>query len=318
MNAAKVNNAGMNSIVTNATNKISNVTGSFVNSGTNAMKNIAGIMPSNMNSMVTNAANSFVNSSTNAMKNIAGPINQSIKNIPSGGPSMSLIIGIAIIIILIAFITMFNRQITGTLHTVIAKIRMWLGFTGMEVQEIVKEAGQDLQNVVPDIEQAITVNKFLPGKKQVFNVSENHYTYSDAEPLCRAFGAELATYEQVKKAWADGADWCNYGWVKGQGAVYPTQQASWDKLQTGTDDERLQCGMPGVNGGYFDNPQLRFGVNCYGDKPGESEHDIKRTLQGTNEPLTPEANAQLKRQLKYRSEMGEIGVLPFKPGSWTE
>ena len=62
-----------------------------------------------------------------------------------------------------------------------------------------------------------------------------------------AFGAELATYDQVRDAWKSGADWCNYGWVKGQAAVYPTQQETYDKLQTGAEDQRMACGMPGVN-----------------------------------------------------------------------
>ena len=34
-----------------------------------------------------------------------------------------------------------------------------------------------------------------------------------------AFDAELASYDQVKDAWQKGADWCNYGWVKGQAAA---------------------------------------------------------------------------------------------------
>ena len=30
---------------------------------------------------------------------------------------------------------------------------------------------------------------------------------------------------------------------------------------------KFNCGKPGINGGYFDNPKLRFGINCYGIKP---------------------------------------------------
>ena len=26
------------------------------------------------------------------------------------------------------------------------------------------------------------------------------------------------------------------------------------------------CGRPGINGGYFDNPNLKLGVNCWGVK----------------------------------------------------
>ena len=27
------------------------------------------------------------------------------------------------------------------------------------------------------------------------------------------------------------------------------------------------CGRPGINGGYIDNHNVKFGINCYGHKP---------------------------------------------------
>jgi len=71
-----------------------------------------------------------------------------------------------------------------------------------------------------------------PGK-QVFNVSRNVYTYHDAAAVCAALDSELATYDQVQSAYKQGADWCNYGWVQGQMAVYPTQKETYEKLQKG-------------------------------------------------------------------------------------
>jgi len=59
-------------------------------------------------------------------------------------------------------------------------------------------------------------NSLMPPRGEVFNVSRNIYTYEDALPVCKALGAELATFEQVQEAHKQGADWCNYGWVKGQ------------------------------------------------------------------------------------------------------
>ena len=48
-------------------------------------------------------------------------------------------------------------------------------------------------------ESQSVVSKILPATgKEVFSVSANKITYNDAEPLCKALGAELATYEQVK------------------------------------------------------------------------------------------------------------------------
>ena len=160
------------------------------------------------------------------------------------------------------------------------------------------------------------INKILPGMNEVFNVSSNKYTYGDAEPLCRALGAELATYDQVKQSFENGADWCNYGWTKGQLALYPTQEGTWEKLQMGPESQRTVCGRPGVNGGFFDNPELRFGVNCYGKKPGQSKHDANKVASGDNMPVAPAAIDYEKKVAHYKSEADTIGILPFNSETW--
>jgi hypothetical protein len=153
-----------------------------------------------------------------------------------------------------------------------------------------------------------------PPGSEVFNVSSNKYSYYDAEPLCKALGAELATYDQVKEAWSKGADWCNYGWVKGQMAVYPTSQDTFAKAQLGPEEERGSCGQPGVNGGYFDNPELRYGVNCYGQKPAESSHTVADLSRTT--PKSPEAVAFDKKVAKFKQEADTVGILPFNNTRW--
>ena len=40
---------------------------------------------------------------------------------------------------------------------------------------------------------------------------DNYYDYENAKALCKAYGAELATYDQIEKAYNSGAEWCNYG-----------------------------------------------------------------------------------------------------------
>jgi hypothetical protein len=161
------------------------------------------------------------------------------------------------------------------------------------------------------------IDKILPsGSKEVFNVSSNEFTYYDAEPLCMALGAELATYDQVKQAWSKGADWCNYGWVKGQVAVYPTQKETWDKLQNGPEDEKYACGQPGVNGGAFDNPEMRFGVNCYGVKPPQSASDERILMEKGSIPKTP-ATLKVDQQIKkFKENADTFGVLPFNNNEW--
>ena len=172
-----------------------------------------------------------------------------------------------------------------------------------------------VQEPPSDAQVGSVIEKVLPtGAQQVFNVSSNKYTYYDAEPLCKALGAELATYDQVKEAWSKGADWCNYGWVKGQMAVYPTSQETYDKAQSGPEEERTQCGVAGVNGGYFDNPELRYGVTCYGKKPANNvanSADIAR-----NTPTSPEALAYDKKVAEFKQQASTMAILPKNSHSW--
>jgi magnesium-transporting ATPase (P-type) len=37
-------------------------------------------------------------------------------------------------------------------------------------------------------------------KKQVFNIPGNYYNYENAKALCQAYGAKLATYNQIEKS----------------------------------------------------------------------------------------------------------------------
>ena len=170
-------------------------------------------------------------------------------------------------------------------------------------------------NVEPEMTPASSVEAILPGKKEVFNVSSNRYAYGDAEPLCRALGAQLATYDQVKEAYNRGGDWCNYGWTKGQLALYPTQKETYDKLQLGPEGQRQACGKVGLNGGYFDNPELRFGVNCYGMKPSQSKHDAADQSKGI--PISSDALDFDKKVSQYKADADNIGILPFRTGAWS-
>jgi hypothetical protein len=278
--------------------------GSFIAAPINNMKNTA-------NNMANSVKNVF-NNVTPA--DIAEPINDSVQAaINNSTPliSVPVIVTLGILIVLFIIVVIFREQIAAGLELAWEKIKDLLGLSKPAVQPPPPQFVPEAQF----FEQG-AVEKVLPGKKEVFNVSQNKYNYTDAEPLCKAFGAELASYDQVKDAWQKGADWCNYGWVKGQAAIYPTQQSTFDKLQAGPEDQRMACGVPGVNGGYFDNPEMRFGVNCYGVKPSENEADA-RAIMAQNGDLTPEALEFDRKVLNYKSHMGEIPVNPFKPGTWT-
>ena len=49
--------------------------------------------------------------------------------------------------------------------------------------------------------------------------------------MCNAHDGELASYEQIEKAYNDGAEWCSYGWSKDVMALYPTQKSTYNKLK---------------------------------------------------------------------------------------
>ena len=153
-------------------------------------------------------------------------------------------------------------------------------------------------------------------KKQVFNIPGNYYNYTNAKALCQAYGANLATYQQVEDAYKNSGEWCNYGWSDGQMALFPTQQKTFDNLQKIKGHEN-DCGRPGVNGGYMANPQLRFGVNCYGNKPkitGEEEELMQYT---TPYPETAEDIAFQKQVEFWKNKIDEILVSPFNYNTWS-
>ncbi len=110
--------------------------------------------------------------------------------------------------------------------------------------------------------------------EEVFHIPGNKYTYTEADGLCKAFGARLANYDEIENAYSKGGEWCSYGWSEGQMAYFPTQKDTFNQLQK-YPEQKNNCGRPGVNGGYMANPYIKFGVNCYGMKPEMKNGDEK-------------------------------------------
>jgi len=145
---------------------------------------------------------------------------------------------------------------------------------------------------------------------EVFHVDDSQFTYADAPAVCAAYGAELATLEQIIEAYNSGAEWCSYGWSAGGFALYPTQKGTWQALQAEPDTvKRTACGRPGVNGGYFD-PNTKFGVNCYGFKP-KGKAELPLPPPGTD-------NASFRRAVaKFRSMLASFNMTPFSRNEWS-
>jgi hypothetical protein len=238
-----------------------------------------------------------------------------------------------IAVVFLAVFAIFSKQIRQGYGAATLYIRQVMGLETRPdvISEIVPAEGTIKEVTVPPVapqEAPLSmepspseriVEKILPvlGGNEVFNVAQNKFTFYDAEPLCKALGAELATYEQVKDAWSKGADWCNYGWVKGQMAVYPTQKDTYEKLQGGPPDEKNACGTVGINGGFFDNPELRYGVNCYGPKPPQTAHDEKMLMEQGKIARSPDTLKVDKLIAEYKSQADSLFVKPFNDGKWS-
>ena len=169
-------------------------------------------------------------------------------------------------------------------------------------------------NTVDASNHAVVVN-------EVFNVSKNVYTYDDSHAVCSAMGARLATYDEVEKSYQDGGEWCNYGWSENQMILFPTQKKTWDKLQK-VDGHHNDCGRPGINGGYIENPNVRFGVNCFGKKPVATADDLTRlkavSADAEFDSLTRDPIDEAK--IKYWKDHSDtfLQVNSFNRSKWSE
>jgi hypothetical protein len=180
----------------------------------------------------------------------------------------------------------------------------------------------DLFTTKPKIDIVVDQGNYEPApvpvikfKKQVFNIPGNYYTYDNAKAICTAYGSDLATYEQIETAYKKGGEWCNYGWSDGQMALFPTQQKTFDQLQT-IEGHEHDCGRPGINGGYIANPDVRFGVNCYGHKPRITEQEEDLMKNSTPYPQTTEDIVFQKRVDFWKEHVENILVSPFNYKTW--
>lgn len=339
-----VSNFATSTVPSTATSAINSAIGAINSAATTTLGTMSNAVPSSLLPFSTNATTGAKNNKNNSNLGIFGSLNHNSnklnatnansngngKNATNASSSLSgmsfpFIIFIFLIGILTLTFIVFKSELTSAYQNIVVSVRKAFG---IDTTTIKKPTPIDPSTHSPDTyldkeydkekDEHTLVEKVLPlGTNEVFNVSENEYNYYDAEPLCQALGAELANYDQVKQAWKKGADWCNYGWVKGQVAIYPTQKSTWEKLQHGPEDERSACGQPGVNGGYFDNPEMKFGVNCYGIKPDQSANDERVLMENGSIPKTVSALKVDQKIQEIKSNIDKLGVLPFNTDKWS-
>lgn len=179
-----------------------------------------------------------------------------------------------------------------------------------ELDVLINDIGLDINDgdkpVIPEIMRA----------KQVFHIPNNKYTYDESKAVCAAYGGRLATYKEIEKAHKNGADWCGFGWSDNQMALYPTQYNKWKNLQS-IEGHEHDCGRPGINGGYIDNPNIKFGINCYGHKPKITQAEVQNMK---NVPLYPKTVKEIEFDQKveyWKSQLENITVSPFNHNNWS-
>ena len=153
-------------------------------------------------------------------------------------------------------------------------------------------------------------------KEQVFHLPENKYNYDDAKALCKAYGARLASYDEVSDAYDKGADWCTYGWSDNQMALFPTQKEKWNNLQKMKGHEQ-DCGHPGVNGGYIYDVSMNYGANCFGSKQSITNSDVEKMRK---KPFYNKTKKELEfdnRVNYWKRKTKEISMAPFNHDNWS-
>ena len=153
--------------------------------------------------------------------------------------------------------------------------------------------------------------------EEVYYVPDNVYTYDDSKALCAAYGGRLANIKELYDTYDKGGDWCGYGWSDNQLALFPTQYDHWQRLQKIKGREN-DCGRPGVNGGYIDNPNVRFGVNCYGHRPKITPIETNLMKISQEYPMTKQQEKFNRRVEYWKERIGDILVSPFNSNSWSK
>ena len=184
--------------------------------------------------------------------------------------------------------------------------------------QIIDNVSNSTYTPLPSLNNEAPIPKKIK-KKEVFNVDNNSFTYNQAKAICKAYDSELATYDQLVNAHRNGANWCNYGWSANNLALYPIQD---DFYQSLSDTKfKNSCGKPGINGGYFKDENLKFGVNCYGYRPEPDEdkisynHDDEFSLMELDKEL--QKNKDLEDEYRRKIKDGTFEVRPFSNNKWS-
>jgi predicted membrane protein len=155
-------------------------------------------------------------------------------------------------------------------------------------------------------------------KPVVFHVGPQMFTYEEANTVCSSYGARLANYDEMEAAYNNGSEFCEYGWNTDQMAFFPTQKSTWNLLQK-HESTKNSCGRPGINGGWFSNPLMRFGANCYGIKPEPTAAELAKMRNHVPppNPVTPQQKELEEKIKQWKTKQNDLlTVFGFNSSTW--
>ena len=185
------------------------------------------------------------------------------------------------------------------------------------VDNIDSELSSSIHHAIAPItgtEDGSSVSHSSSKKEEVFNMGDNEFTYMDAKAVCASIGSRLATYPELEEAYQNGAEWCKYGWTDGQMALFPTQKQTWKELQKNP-KQKNNCGRPGINGGYIQNPNILYSANCFGTKPSNPNWKPNPSLytsytEDSSKPSDPKVDY-------WKTHQGDLSISPYHPEQWS-
>lgn len=285
----------------------------FQNSKNTIQKNISShvnkvINNSNSNfrqnaNKVANRAANFANNAKNKISNLGKDVSTEVKGLSAANVFGSLILILLIILVIILIFYVINYIFADCSE----KKSLWNYLIDGSFNACTGPITAPLEKP-----SAPLIEREILHEKEVFHIANQDYTYEQAKCKAAAYGGRLATKSEIIEAYNKGADWCTYGWSAGQTAYYPTQKCSWNKLQQGPKERRNDCGRPGVNGGFFSNPKLKFGVNVYGIKPKGKQVREKEPR------CTGKEFCEMRTNYTAANKMDTDEVVGFNEDSWSQ
>ena len=246
--------------------------------------------------------------------------------------SYILLLGVVVMVYILIFALFGNSSGSSGPFMIIVEIILWVVLIlviGVNIQNYDYDFSTQIKNLFNsettqlDVnvskKEDVNVSKKEDTKSEttkngeVFHIPNNIHSYEKARSICRKYNARLATYSEVEDAYNNGANWCSYGWSEDQLALFPTQMDIYNNLKLIPGHEN-DCGRPGVNGGFIDNKHVRFGVNCFGEKPEETEQDKEYTerLKLSYSPAIDQEELD-----KISKEKEDMLIAPFNKDKWS-